>query len=74
VHKSLERRKIILRKSLNEFKEGLEAYQWEKTAEEIGIKQFPKTVKLIGVDPQKIEFIDMSLKKIGYSPKQTFKL
>lgn len=30
--------KIISRKSVDEFREGLEAYQWEKTAKEIGIE------------------------------------
>jgi len=66
--------KIVSRKSLEEFKEGLEAYQWEKTAKEIGLKEFPKTVELVRVDPEKIEFIDMSLKKLGYSPRQTLNL
>jgi predicted pyridoxine 5'-phosphate oxidase superfamily flavin-nucleotide-binding protein len=66
--------KIILRKNFDEFKEGLEAYQWEKTAREIGIKVFPSSVELVRVDPEKIEFIDMSLKKMGYSPRQTLNL
>jgi nitroimidazol reductase NimA-like FMN-containing flavoprotein (pyridoxamine 5'-phosphate oxidase superfamily) len=66
--------KIISRRNLAEFKRGLEAYQWEKTAKEIGIKEFPRTVELVRVDPRKIEFIDMSLKKIGYSPRQTLEL
>jgi nitroimidazol reductase NimA-like FMN-containing flavoprotein (pyridoxamine 5'-phosphate oxidase superfamily) len=63
--------KMVSRKSPGEFKEGLEAYQWEKTAREMGIKAFPSTVELVRVDPEKIEFIDMSLKKMGYSPRQT---
>jgi hypothetical protein len=46
-----------------EFKEGLKAYQWEKTAKELGIKTFPETVELIKVEPERIEFTDMSLKK-----------
>jgi hypothetical protein len=51
----------------------LAAYQWEKTAKELGLKTFPKTgVELVKVEPEKIEFIDMSLKKLGYSPRQTF--
>jgi len=66
--------KIILRKNSTEFKEGLEAYQWEKTAKELGLKEFPETgVELVEVEPKKIEFIDMSLRKIGYSPRQTLK-
>jgi nitroimidazol reductase NimA-like FMN-containing flavoprotein (pyridoxamine 5'-phosphate oxidase superfamily) len=66
--------KIISRKNLNEFKEGLQAYQWEKTAMEMGMKSFPISVELIRVDPEKIEFIDMSLRKIGYNSRQTLNL
>jgi general stress protein 26 len=62
--------KIISKKNAAEFKEGLAAYQWEKTARELGIKTFPETVELVKVEPEKIEFIDMSLKKMGYSPRQ----
>jgi hypothetical protein len=43
----------------------LEAYQWEKTATEIGIKAFPSSVEPVRVDPEKIEFIDMPLKEMG---------
>ena len=64
--------KIISRENSTEFKEGLAAYQWEKTANELGLKTFPETgVELVKVEPEKIEFIDMSLKKLGYSPWQT---
>ena len=67
--------KIIFRENLAEFKEGLAAYQWEKTAKELGLKTFPETgVELVKVEPEKIEFIDMSLKKLGYSPRQTLKV
>jgi hypothetical protein len=48
----------------------LAVYQWEKSAKELGIKTFPETVELFKVEPEKIEFIDMSLKKLGYSPRQ----
>jgi nitroimidazol reductase NimA-like FMN-containing flavoprotein (pyridoxamine 5'-phosphate oxidase superfamily) len=64
--------KIISRQNSIEFKEGLAAYQWEKTAKELGLKTFPETgVELVKVEPEKIEFIDMALKKLGYSPRQT---
>jgi nitroimidazol reductase NimA-like FMN-containing flavoprotein (pyridoxamine 5'-phosphate oxidase superfamily) len=64
--------KIISRENSTEFNEGLTAYQWEKTAKELGLKIFPETgVELVKVEPEKIEFIDMSLKKLGYSPRQT---
>jgi nitroimidazol reductase NimA-like FMN-containing flavoprotein (pyridoxamine 5'-phosphate oxidase superfamily) len=63
--------KIISRDELCDFREGLEAYQWEKTAKQLNIKEFPKTVELVRVDPEKIEFVDMSLKKEGFSPRQT---
>ena len=65
------RAKIISRQDLDGFREGLEAYQWENTAKQLNITEFPKTVDLVRVDPEKIEFIDMSLKKMGYSPRQT---
>jgi nitroimidazol reductase NimA-like FMN-containing flavoprotein (pyridoxamine 5'-phosphate oxidase superfamily) len=64
--------KKISRENSIEFREGLKAYQWEKTEKELGLKTFPKIgVELVKVEPEKIEFIDMSLKKIGYSPRQT---
>jgi len=62
--------KIIPKKNAAEFEEGLVAYQWKKTASELGIKTFPDTVELVKVEPEKIEFIDMSLKKMGISPRQ----
>ena len=65
------RAKIISRQDLDGLREGLEAYQWEKTAKQLNIKEFPKTVELVKVDPEKIEFVDISLKKMGYSPRQT---
>jgi nitroimidazol reductase NimA-like FMN-containing flavoprotein (pyridoxamine 5'-phosphate oxidase superfamily) len=66
--------KIISRKNAIEFKEGLAAYQWEKTAAELGIQSLPETVELIKIEPERIEFIDMSLKKKGFDPCQEFKL
>jgi nitroimidazol reductase NimA-like FMN-containing flavoprotein (pyridoxamine 5'-phosphate oxidase superfamily) len=66
--------KIIFRENSTEFKEGLVAYQWEKTAKELGLKTFPETVELVKVEPKKIEFIDMSLKKMGYTPRQTLNI
>ena len=67
--------KIISRENLTEFKEGLEAYQWKKTAKELGLKAFPETgVEIVKVEPEKIEFIDISLKKLGYSPRQTLEV
>jgi nitroimidazol reductase NimA-like FMN-containing flavoprotein (pyridoxamine 5'-phosphate oxidase superfamily) len=66
--------KIIQRDDNEEFKEALAAYNWEKTAGELGLKEFPKTAGLIRVDPEKIEFIDASLKKLGYNPRQTFEV
>jgi nitroimidazol reductase NimA-like FMN-containing flavoprotein (pyridoxamine 5'-phosphate oxidase superfamily) len=62
--------KIISRKNLDEFKEGLKACNWEKIAKEMGLKSFPGTVELVKVDPEKIEYIDMSLRQLGYSPRQ----
>jgi hypothetical protein len=64
----------LVKRDTTEFKESLQAYQWEKTAKESGLSEFPKTLHLIRVDPTKIEFIDMSLKKKGYSPRQVLTL
>ena len=63
---------VISRNSPEEFREGSEAYQWEKTAKELNIKMFPKSVELIKVEPEKIEYVDMSLKKLGYNPRQVY--
>jgi nitroimidazol reductase NimA-like FMN-containing flavoprotein (pyridoxamine 5'-phosphate oxidase superfamily) len=60
----------LVKKGTPEFSECLSAYQWEKTAKQFGITEFPSSLQLIRVDPSKIEFIDMSLKKLGYSPRQ----
>jgi nitroimidazol reductase NimA-like FMN-containing flavoprotein (pyridoxamine 5'-phosphate oxidase superfamily) len=60
---------IISRRS-GEFNESLEAYQWEKTAKEFNLREFPESLTLIRVDPSKVELIDMSLKKKGYSSRQ----
>jgi hypothetical protein len=47
----------------------LAAYQREKTAKELVLKTFPETwVELVKIEPEKIEFIDMSFKKIGLQP------
>jgi hypothetical protein len=66
--------KIISRKRADEFKDGLDAYHWDRVAKELGLKEFPKTVELVRIDPEKIEFIDMHLKKMGYEPQQTLEL
>ena len=68
------RAKIISRQDPDSLKEGLEAYQWEETAKQLDMKEFPKTAELVRVAPEKIEYIDMSLKKMGYSPRQTLTL
>lgn len=61
--------KIISRNS-EEFNESLEAYQWEKTAKEFNLQEFPESLTLIRVDASKVELTDISLKKKGYSPRQ----
>ena len=61
----------IITKGTKEFDEGLVAYQWEKTAKEFNIQQFPGGLNLIKIDPVKIELTDVFLKKKGYSSRQT---
>jgi len=60
----------IIPKATEEFDESLEAYQWEKTAEEFHLQEFPPSLQLIRVDPSKVELVDMSLKKKGFTPRQ----
>jgi len=64
----------LISQGTEEFKEGLAAYQWEKTAKDFGVKAFPASLCLIRIDPAKIELTDASLKKKGYSPRQTLKI
>jgi Pyridoxamine 5'-phosphate oxidase len=44
---------IIPRSNVPEFKRGLKAYKWERAAKEIGLKEVPKTVELVRVEPKK---------------------
>ncbi len=60
----------ILPRNTEKFKEGLEDYQWEKTAKQFNLQDFPQQLSLMRIDPSKIELIDMSLSKKGYSPRQ----
>lgn len=60
----------IIKRNSKEFTECLDSCQWEKTAKEFNLQEFPKSLTLIRVDPLKVELIDMSLKKKGYSPRQ----
>lgn len=53
----------IIAKGTKEFDEGLVAYQWEKTAKEFNLQQFPSVLNLIKIDPVKFELTDMFLKK-----------
>ena len=52
------------------FSKGLEVYQWEKSAKEIGMSQLPKTFRLLKIVPHAIEVLDISLKSKGYAPRQ----
>jgi hypothetical protein len=52
----------------------LSSRQWEKTAKELGIKTFPETIEPIKVKPEKIEFIDMSLKKTANTQRELISL
>ena len=66
--------KILSRENSTEFKEGLEVCDWKKTAEEMGLKKFPLSVELVRIDSVKIEYIDMSLRSGGYSPRQVLEI
>lgn len=60
----------VLSGGSSEFVEGLAGYQWERTAREFGVKAFPASLSLIRIDPVKIELVDASLKRKGYSSRQ----
>ncbi len=64
----------IIPRNSEEFNKSLEAYQWEKTAKEFNLQEFPESLRIIRVDPSKVELIDMSMKKKGYSPRQALTL
>jgi nitroimidazol reductase NimA-like FMN-containing flavoprotein (pyridoxamine 5'-phosphate oxidase superfamily) len=64
----------IIKKDSENFTEALEAYQWEKTAKEFNLKAFPPSLTMIRVNPIKIELTDVSLRKKGYSPRQTLQI
>jgi nitroimidazol reductase NimA-like FMN-containing flavoprotein (pyridoxamine 5'-phosphate oxidase superfamily) len=64
----------IIKKDNENFTEALEAYQWDKTAKEFNLKTFPASLTMIRVDPIKIELTDVSLRKKGYSPRQTLQI
>lgn len=48
------RAKIISRDAAEEFNAGLKAYGWDKMAQELGLKEFPKIVELVKVEAEKI--------------------
>ena len=64
----------ILTRNTAEFNTGLEAYQWEKTAKEFNLSEFPKSLQLLRVDISKVELIDVTLKEKGYSSRQVLTL
>ncbi len=60
----------LINKDDKEFKEGLEVYQWQKSAKEIGLDQLPESFRLLKVQTHAIEMLDISLKTKGYAPRQ----
>jgi nitroimidazol reductase NimA-like FMN-containing flavoprotein (pyridoxamine 5'-phosphate oxidase superfamily) len=60
----------LITKDDKEFKEGLEIYQWQKSAKEIGLDQLPESFRLLKVQAHAIEMLDISLKTKGYAPRQ----
>lgn len=65
---------VVLQSDTVEFEDGLTAYQWERTAKEFGLTAFSASLALIRIDPQRIELVDASLKKRGYSARQVLKI
>jgi len=53
-----------------EFDKGLKVYQWQKSAEEIGLHQLPASFRLLKIEAHAIELLDISLKTKGYAPRQ----
>jgi uncharacterized protein YhbP (UPF0306 family) len=61
---------LITEEDDKEFKEGLEVYQWQKSAKEIGLDQLPESFRLLKIKAHAIEMLDISLKTKGYAPRQ----
>lgn len=61
---------LITKEDDKEFKEGLEVYQWQKSAKEIGLDQLPESFRLLKIKAHAIEMLDISLKTKGYAPRQ----
>lgn len=62
--------KIITKKDEDEFNEALSVYEWQKSAEEIGIKNLPENIKLLKIEAKVIEIVDTSLKAKGFEARQ----
>ena len=60
----------ITKEDEKEFKDGLEVYQWHKSAKEIGLNELPETFELLKIEAHAIEMLDISLKSKGYAPRQ----
>ena len=60
----------LITQEAKEFKKALTVYRWEKSAQEVGISNLPKTFRLLKIVPHAIEVLDISLKKKGYAPRQ----
>jgi nitroimidazol reductase NimA-like FMN-containing flavoprotein (pyridoxamine 5'-phosphate oxidase superfamily) len=64
---------IITRENDAEFMEARKVFPWRKYARVFGIKELPEDVKFLKIEPEKIEFIDISLKTEGYAARQVWK-
>ncbi len=61
---------LITREDVEEFREGVSVYQWQKSAREIGMQELPESFRLMKVEPYSIEMLDISMKAKGYAPRQ----
>ncbi len=63
---------LITRDNVEEFRDGVSVYQWQKSAREIGMQELPESFRLLKVEPYSVEMLDISLKTKGYAPRQTW--
>jgi uncharacterized protein YhbP (UPF0306 family) len=61
---------MLITQEAGDFRKALAAYQWEKSAKEVGIFNLPKTFRLFKIVPHAIEVLDISLKSKGFAPRQ----
>jgi len=66
----------ILTPSDPDYESALTVYNWQILSDELGfdVKEHPKYLRIIKIEPEKIEILDVSFRANGYSPRQILTL